>query len=68
MYTLELAQAIHQEKLRQAEQWRLSRQVARDAARSRKRLRSRLGDLLIAFGNRLKAQSAMRAQASSLVN
>jgi hypothetical protein len=68
MYTLELAQAIHQEKLRQAEQWRLSRQVARDAARSRKRLRSRLGDLLIAFGNRLKGQSAMRAQASSLVN
>ena len=56
LYTLAIS--VHQARLREAEQRRLYQQLPRRAPRLPKP-RLRLGDLLIAFGNLLKAVRLM---------
>ena len=64
MIHFDLAKEIHEERLREAMKAQREQQVALDTPPFRERLRLRLGDLLIAFGTRLKAEPAVQARAA----
>lgn len=61
MMEYRLAQIIYEERLREAEERRRRRQYEVDAPPFKQRLLERLGDYLLAVGNKFKALSGGQA-------
>jgi hypothetical protein len=62
------AKSLHEQHLREAEKNRRYRMLAQESFPLKQRILLRLGDLLIAYGNRLKANPALNGQAHRPVN
>jgi len=61
MLEYRLAQMIHDERVRDAEEWRRRRRNAVDAPPFKHRLLQSIGDYLLAVGSKLKELSAVQA-------
>jgi hypothetical protein len=63
LYSYELVQLLHEDRLREVAKRRLYRQIALGAPSLRELILLRAGNLLIAFGNQLKSDLAVQERA-----